>query len=157
MRNPLNLLRSAAVLAAFALAFVASAAQAQVATDRSVAVILVGANDEGHTAATTYWTNIAKAVAKDAGIRVAADADVEKFIDKQPNPQEVGAALKVRYLLVGAVTAGDHNFKFEMKIFDAKDGKQLWASTFLSDEDNILIAPTEIGSAAITQLKGFTL
>ena len=157
MRNPLNLLRSAAVLAALALAFVASAAQAQVATDRSVAVILVGANDEGHTAATTYWTNIAKAVAKDAGIRVAADADVEKFIDKQPNPQEVGAALKVRYLLVGAVTAGDHNFKFEMKIFDAKDGKQLWASTFLSDGDNILIAPTEIGSAAITQLKGFTL
>lgn len=157
MRNPLNLLRSAAVLAALALAFVAPAAQAQVATDRSVAVILVGANDEGGTAASTYWTNIAKAIAKDAMVRVAADADVEKFIGKQPNVQEVGAALKVRYLLVGAVTAGDHNYKFDMKMFDAKDGKQVWASVFLSDEDNILIAPTEIGSAAVTQLRGFTL
>ncbi|MSP21127.1 MAG: hypothetical protein EXQ93_06380 [Alphaproteobacteria bacterium] len=152
-----QMLRRAAVLAALALSFVVTTAQAQVATDRSVAVLLTGVNDEGVHAAATYWTNIAKAISKEATIRVADDASVEAFANKTLVPQEAAAALKVRFVIIGAVTAGDHNFKFDLKMFDGKDGKQVWASIFLSDEDNILIVPTEMGSAAITQLRALTL
>ena len=146
-----------ALLFAATSGLIAGPAFAQVAADRSVGVVLQGANTEGAHAAEQYWGMIADALRKDPAIRVPEKATMEPLVGKTITPQEAGAAMKVRFVLTGGVSAGSHAFKFELKMFDAKDGKQLWATTFQSDEDNILIAPTEIGSAAITQLKGFTL
>ncbi len=139
-------------------ALLAGPAFAQVATDRSVGVVLAGANDEGAHAADQYWGMISDALRKDAAIRIADKAVMEPLAgNKTITPQEAGAAMKVRYVLTGSVSAGSHAFKFDMKMFDAKDGKQLWATTFQSDEDNILIVPNEISGALIPVIKAAAL
>lgn len=159
MRNPMiKLGRLAGVLlASLFLSLVASTAGAQVANDRSVGVILTGVNEEGAHWAGTQWTPISGVLRKDAALRVADDALMEAVATKTMTPQEAGAAMKVRYVLMGGVTAGSHAFRFDLKLFDAKDGKQLWATVFQSDEDNIATVPTEIGGALIPALKAAAL
>ena len=60
-----------ALLFAATSALLAGPAFAQVATDRSVGVILAGANDEGAHAADQYWSMVADALRKDGAVRVA--------------------------------------------------------------------------------------
>lgn len=159
MRNPMiKLGRLAGVLlASLFLSLVASTAGAQVANDRSVGVLLVGVNEEGAHWAGTQWTPISEVLRKEAALRIADDALMEAVSGKTMTPQEAGAAMKVRYVLTGGVTAGSHAFRFDLKLFDAKDGKQLWATVFQSDEDNIATVPTEIGGALIPALKAAAL
>jgi hypothetical protein len=159
MRNlMIQLGRSAGVLlAALFVSLAASTAGAQVANDRSVGVLLVGVNEEGAHWAGTQWTPIAGVLRKDTALRVAEDPLMEAVSGKTMTPQEAGAAMKVRYVLTGGVTAGSHAFRFDLKLFDAKDGKQVWATVFQSDEDNIATVPTEIGGQHIPALKALTL
>lgn len=146
-----------ALLFAAAPTLLAGSAFAQVAADRSVGVVLQGANEEGAHAAEQYWGMIADALRKDPAIRVPEKATMEPLVGKKVTPQEAGAAMKVRFVLTGGVSAGSHAFKFELKMFDAKDGKQLWATTFQSDEDNILGVPVEVAGALIPALKAAAL
>ncbi|MBM3508157.1 MAG: hypothetical protein FJX64_10750 [Alphaproteobacteria bacterium] len=159
MRKPIpSILRAAgALLATLFVAFAVSSASAQVATDRSVGVFFTGANEEGAHEATTQWTPISRVIRREADIRVADDALMEAAAGKKMTPQEAAAALKVRFVLTGAITAGSHAFKFELKLFDGKDGKELWAATFLSDEDNIGTVPTEISGQLVPRLKAAAL
>jgi hypothetical protein len=147
----------ALLLATLFVSFAVTTAQAQVATDRSIGILLTGANDEGAHEAKTQWTPIAGVIRRDTSIRVAEDALMEANAGKTMTPQEAGALMKVRFVLAGAVTAGSHAFEFELKLFDARDGKQLWASTFLSDEDNIATVPTEIGGQLLPAIKAAAL
>jgi hypothetical protein len=146
-----------ALLFAATSGLLAGPAFAQVATDRSVGIMLAGANDEGAHAAEQYWGMIGDALAKDGSIRVADKAVMAPLVGKTMTPQEAGAAMKVRFVLTGAVSAGSHAFKFDLKMFDAKDGKQLWATTFQSDEDNILGVPVEVAGSLVPALKAAAL
>lgn len=153
-----TLLTASITLGAFgAAAFTAAPAQAQVAADRSVGIVLNGANAEGGDTAATIWRSIAGSLRKDAAIRVAEDPLMEAVAGKTMTAQEAGAAMKVRYILSGGITAGSHAYKFELKLSDAKDGKQLWATNFLNDEDGILALPTEVAGALIPVIKAAAL
>jgi TolB-like protein len=142
---------------ATAAAFTALPAHAQVAADRSVGIVLNGVNEEGGATANTIWRSIAAALRKDPAIRLAEDPAMEAVAGKTMTAQDAGAAMKVRYVLTGGVTAGSHAYKFELKLLDAKDGKQLWNTNFLNDEDGILALPTEVAGALIPVIKAAAL
>ena len=133
-----------------------SAALAQTAGDRTLAVVLRAAGDHGEKAAHIAGA-VAEALAKGGAWRVPDEAALHALPATTMQPAEIAAALKVRFVLVGAMDGGPDIFKIALQLVDTRSGASLWSGNFFPEEDEIETIPDEIVTVVAGRLKDAAL
>ena len=132
----------------------ATVAVAQVAQDRSAAVVFVGTNEGGEAEVEDFTHGLLEATGKEPAVRVVApDADH----GAKPDAAKVAAAAKVRFVFVAEIHREDADFAVAARLVDAHTGREVWNGRFFSDEDDLLQLPGEIVTSLIAQLKAAAL
>lgn len=128
-------------------------AQAQIAQDRSVAVVFHGADEGGEAEVDDFTDGVLEAAGKDAALRVvAAAAESDK-----PDPAKIAAVAKVRFVFLGEIHREDADFTVSTRLVDAQSGREVWSGRFFSDEDDLLQLPPEIATSLVAQMKAAAL
>ncbi len=133
---------------------VAPCAYAQVANDRSVAIVFYGADEGGEAEVEDFTHGVLEASAKEAGLRALA---AEAGGPGKPDPAKIAAAAKVRFVFLGEIHREDADFAVSTHLVDAQSGREVWNGRFFSDEDDLLQLPPEIATSLVAQLKGVAL
>jgi TolB-like protein len=130
-------------------------AAAQVAQDRSAAVVFFGTNEGGEAEVDDFTHGILEAAGKDAAVRVVAPEGLDH--GAKPDPAKVAAAAKVRFVFVAEIHREDADFAVAARLVDAQTGREVWNGRFFSDEDDLLQLPGEIATSLVAQLKAAAL
>jgi TolB-like protein len=124
---------------------------AQVAQDRSAAVVFSGTNEGGAAEVDGFRHGVAEAAGKDAALRIVAADTAEA------DPAKVAAAAKVRFVFLGTIQRDGGDFAISARLVDAQAGREVWNGRFFSDEDDLMHLPEEIATSLVAQLKAAAL
>src|SRR6185369_8913458 len=86
-------------------------------------------------------------------LKVVPRADVLPFRKKEVNTREVGAALRVNYILEGSVRTSGNRIRITAKLISVRDGYQIWAERFDRLIEDIFDLQDEVAQKIANALK----
>jgi len=86
-------------------------------------------------------------------LKVVPRADVLPFRKKEVNTREVGAALRVNYILEGSVRTAGNRIRITAKLINVRDGYQIWAERFDRLIEDIFDLQDEVAQKIANALK----
>jgi len=86
-------------------------------------------------------------------LKVVPRADVLPFRKKEVNTREVGAALRVNYILEGSVRTSGKRIRITAKLINVRDGYQIWAERFDRLIEDIFDLQDEVAQKIANALK----
>lgn len=95
---------------------------------------------------------VRSALARNAGLKVAAQTSSNLFRNEQGDAKAVAAKLGVAFVLEGSVRKQDNMVRVAAQLIDAKTGFSSWSQTFDRSLDNVLTVQTEIANTVATAL-----
>lgn len=90
---------------------------------------------------------------KTKGLKVRDRRSSFTFKGKDATIEQIGAALKVNYIIDGSVRKFDDQLRVDVQIIDVSDGSNIWAESFDYNMDNIFKMYDDIARLIATQLK----
>ena len=118
----------------------------------SVAVLpfeIVGSDAHAAAIARGLVRDITLGLARTRWLFVTAEASARRFTLDAFDPQTVGKALGVRYLLSGTFRKQDARLRISVTMIDAVNGNEIWAERFDRGLDGIFELQDEIASIAV--------
>lgn len=125
------------------------------ATDGPLSVAVLPFEIIGGDTAQEYFADgltdeLATALGRVAGVRVAARSATYQYKDRRVfDVRAVGAALGVRYLLVGSVRRAGTQFRLSAQLTETTDAVEIWSDSYSRPADDLLAVQDSL-TAAIT-------
>jgi serine/threonine-protein kinase len=122
----------------------------------SVAVLPL--DNVGGNSADEYFSDgmtdeLANALAKLPGVKVASRTSAYSFKGKNATVEDIGKALKVNAVLEGTVKRDGPKLKVTAQLTNVKDGLSLWRNSYERDSGDVFQVQDEIAAAIAQQLK----
>ena len=86
-------------------------------------------------------------------LKVVPRTDILIFRNKEINTEQIGEALKVRYILEGSVRKSGNKMRITAQLIDVKNSQHLWAERFDRNVDDIFELQNEISQKIVQALK----
>ncbi|MBM3507964.1 MAG: hypothetical protein FJX64_09700 [Alphaproteobacteria bacterium] len=145
---------AAALLVAWAPVAIAQGARPaasppRAASDRSLVILPMTANEEdimAVDAAKAVWPFVAHQVALDSTIKVIEPPEMPAEFHAEASAVDAGEKFGARYVFMAKVS-GDHIYRFDSALRDARTGAIVWGHVFFTDDYNIHSLPGEMGVA----------
>ncbi len=130
-------------------------AAADAGTDfNSVAVLpLENSNQADEYFSDGLTDELANALSKLPGLKVASRTSAYAFKGKSANPQNVGRTLNVKTVLEGRVSRGGTRMRVSAQLTNVADGFLLWSDKFERDTSDVFAVQDEIATAIAGALK----
>lgn len=87
------------------------------------------------------------------GLRVMARSTVFRYKGQQIDPQEAGAAMDVRAIMMGRVIPLGDKLIINVELVDVLDGRQIWGEQYNRRADDILAVQEEISREILGKLR----
>ena len=132
------------------------AAQAEAATDKSIAVLpfddMSEAKDQGYFA-DGMAEQILDLLAKVPSLKVIARTSSFQFKGKAEDVRAIGDKLGVATVLEGSVRKAGNRLRITTQLIRASDGSHLWSETYDRTVDDVFHTQDEIAAAVVSALR----
>lgn len=155
-RTPMVLGIAALLVAGGSAAFVASRSSrsATDAASHSIAVLpFVSADTANEFFADGMTDDLASALGKVEGLRVAARSSAFSFKGRNIDVKEIGQKLNVGSVLEGTVRRAQSHLKVTAELINVSDGLTLWSDRWDRDAKDVFAVQDEISRAIVAALK----
>jgi eukaryotic-like serine/threonine-protein kinase len=123
---------------------------------KSIAVLPLR-NVSGDTASEYFaegmTDELATALGKVSGLRVASRTAAYAFKGKSPTPDEIGRTLHVSTFLEGSVRRAGRRLRLTARLTNASDGLMLWGETYEREVDDVFQVQDDIARAIVGALQ----
>lgn len=122
---------------------------------RSVAVLpfeSMSPESEGDYFADGITEELTNALAKQAGLRVAARTSAFAFKGERVDVREIGARLNVSHVIEGSVRRSGHKVRITAQLINAHDGYHLWSQQWDRDLGDVFRIQEEIAEKVVEGL-----
>jgi serine/threonine-protein kinase len=126
------------------------------AAAKSIAVLPltnVGGDTASEYFAEGMTDELATALGKVSGLRVASRTAAYSFRDKSATPQEIGRALRVSTFLEGSVRRAGRRLRLTARLTNASDGLTLWGETYEREVDDVFQVQDDIARSIVSALQ----
>lgn len=152
----LSPLRDAALVAEATRAGAADAAKAEVAREKSIAVLPL-ANASGDPSQQFFSDglseNLIDVLSTIEGLRVIGRTSSFQFRDSKEGPRSIGAKLGVSYLLGGSVQRAGGNVRVRTEMVDTRNGTAVWSKQFNRTDGDLFVLQDELAKSIADVLK----
>ena len=93
--------------------------------------------------------DVGRAMAQEAGVRVADEAATEAYRGWQGEPVVAAAALGVRFVFVARLSGDQTDARIDVAVTDARTGGIAFEGPFYVDRENVALVPLEIVTALV--------
>jgi adenylate cyclase len=134
----------------------AGAAVPAVADQKSIAVLAfvnMSADKDNEYFSDGITEEILNALARTAGLRVAARTSAFSFKGKNETVQRIGEALKVGVVLEGSVQRAGNQLRITAQLINVADGFSLWSERFDRKAEDVFAIQTEVAQRVQEVLK----
>lgn len=123
--------------------------------DGSIAVLpfeSMSADPEGDYFADGITEELTNALARQAGLQVAARTSAFAFKGEKVDIREVGQRLNVSHLIEGSVRRTDQALRITAQLINTQDGYHVWSEQYDRDHGDIFRIQEEIASCVVRRL-----
>lgn len=124
--------------------------------EKSIAVLYfenMNSENDGDYFCAGITEDIITDLSKISHLKVVPRTDVLPFRNKEVNTRQVGAALRVNYILEGSVRTAGKRIRITAQLINVRDGYQLWAERFDSFVEDIFDLQYEVSQKIADALK----
>jgi serine/threonine-protein kinase len=147
-----------AVIAAIAIAWPALSRSSNASKDDFTSVAVLPLQNVGGNQADEYFSDgmtdeLANALGKLPGLKVASRTSTYAFKGKDTNVGEIGKALNVETVLEGTVRRDGRRLKVSAQLTNVGDGLSLWSDTYDAEAEDVFTVQDEIATKIAQALK----
>jgi eukaryotic-like serine/threonine-protein kinase len=127
-------------------------------TDRAKSIAVLPLANVGGDTASEYFAEgmtdeLATALGKVPGLRVASRTAAYSFKGKSATPDEIGRTLRVSTFLEGSVRRAGRRLRLSARLMNVSDGLTLWGETYEREVDDVFQVQDDIARAIVAALQ----
>ena len=112
-----------------------------------------GSDPENEYFADGITDELIAGLAKVGALRVVSRASAFRFKGSNLDPSEIGAQLKVKYLLTGSLRRFGDRLRMTAELILAEDGYQLWSEVYQREARDVFAIQEELAESILATLK----